>query len=50
LTADVFLTSVNALSETGELVIIDGTGNRIAGSLYGHADVEVVLIDEVLGF
>ncbi|MBQ0041140.1 MAG: lactate utilization protein [Clostridiales bacterium] len=33
---DVFLTSVNAMSETGEMVNIDGTGNRVAGSLFGH--------------
>jgi len=36
---DVFLTSVNAASETGELVNIDGTGNRVAGSLFGHKKV-----------
>ena len=42
LTADVFFTSVNAVSETGELVNIDGTGNRIAGSLFGHRKVYFV--------
>ena len=36
LLTDVFLTSLNAMSETGELVNIDGTGNRVAGSLFGH--------------
>lgn len=30
---DVFLTSVNALSQTGEMVNIDGTGNRVAAPL-----------------
>lgn len=39
LLTDVFFTSVNALAETGELVNIDGTGNRIAGSLFGHEKV-----------
>ena len=35
-TAQVYLTSVNALAETGELINIDGTGNRVASTLYGH--------------
>jgi len=43
LTADIFFTSVNALSETGEMVNIDGTGNRIAGSLFGHKKVYFVV-------
>jgi len=30
-----YLCSVNALAETGEMVNIDGTGNRVASSLYG---------------
>ena len=30
---DVFLTSVNGVSETGVMVNVDGTGNRVAG---GH--------------
>jgi len=42
LTAEVFITSVNGLAETGEMVNIDGTGNRIAGSLYGHKSVYFV--------
>lgn len=40
---EVFLTSVNAFSETGELVNIDGTGNRIAGSLFGHKKVYFIV-------
>ncbi len=39
LTTDIFITSVNAASETGELVNIDGSGNRLAGSLFGHDEV-----------
>lgn len=42
LTAQVYLTSVNAVSETGELVNIDGSGNRVAASLYGHERVIVL--------
>ena len=40
---NVFITSVNALSQTGELVNIDGTGNRIACSLFGSNEVFFVL-------
>lgn len=43
MTANVFLTSINAFSETGELVNIDGTGNRIAGSIFGHEKVFFVV-------
>lgn len=42
LSTDIFITSINALSETGEMVNIDGTGNRIAGSLFGHEKVYFV--------
>lgn len=42
LNTEVFLTSVNGVAETGELVNIDGTGNRIAGSLFGHKKVYFV--------
>lgn len=37
--APIYLTSVNALAETGELVNIDGTGNRVASTLFGHEEV-----------
>lgn len=30
-----YITSANAVSETGELVNIDGTGNRVSSTLYG---------------
>jgi len=42
LTTEIYITSINALSETGELVNIDGTGNRVAGSLFGHEKVYFV--------
>ena len=41
--AQVYLTSVNGLSETGELINIDGTGNRVAAALYGHQKVYFVV-------
>ena len=33
--APVYLTSVNALAETGELINMDGTGNRVASTIFG---------------
>lgn len=36
---EVYLTSANALAETGELVNIDGVGNRTASTLFGHKKV-----------
>ncbi|MCI2055905.1 MAG: lactate utilization protein [Oscillibacter sp.] len=41
--ADVYLSSVNGLAETGELINIDGTGNRVASMLYGHKKVYFVV-------
>lgn len=38
-TAQVYLTSVNALAETGELINIDGTGNRISAATGAHERV-----------
>ncbi len=37
--AQIYLTSANALAETGEIVNIDGAGNRVASTLYGHEKV-----------
>lgn len=37
--AEVYLTSVNALSAEGQLISIDGAGNRIASMAYGHQEV-----------
>ena len=37
--AEIYLLSANAVSETGALVNIDGTGNRVAASLYGRERV-----------
>ena len=40
---EVYLTSANGVAETGELVNIDGTCNRIASSVYGHKRVYFVV-------
>lgn len=42
-TTEIYLTSVNAMTEKGEMVNIDGTGNRVAGSLFGHEKVYFVV-------
>ncbi len=41
--AQVYLTSVNGLAETGELINIDGHGNRVAATIYGHEEVWFVV-------
>lgn len=43
LTADYFFTSVNAVTEDGVIINMDGTGNRVAGSLFGHKKVFYIL-------
>lgn len=40
--ADVFLTSVNAITEHGELYCVDGTSNRVAPLLFGPKRVLVI--------
>ena len=42
LTSDVFLTSVNALTLSGQLVSMDGIGNRVAAMTFGPGKVIVV--------
>ena len=41
--ADVYITSANGLAETGEVINIDGFGNRVASTLYGHEKVYLVI-------
>lgn len=41
--ADVFLMSTNAISEQGELVNIDGRGNRLASLCYGPKEVIMIV-------
>ena len=36
------MTSANAISETGEIINIDGTGNRVAAMLYGHEALYII--------
>ena len=42
LLCDTFLMSSNAVSEDGQLVNIDGTGNRVAAMVYGPKSVIVI--------
>ena len=42
LTADVFITGTNALSLDGQMVNIDGNGNRVAAIVYGPDSVLVI--------
>jgi hypothetical protein len=43
LTADVFVTGTNALTMDGQLVNVDGHGNRVAAMLFGPGKVIVVV-------
>ena len=43
MSCDIYLTSANALAETGELINIDGIGNRVAATLFGHEKVYFVV-------
>ena len=42
LTANVFITGANALSLDGQMVNIDGTGNRVAATIFGPDSVVVI--------
>lgn len=42
LLADTFITGTNAVSEDGQLVNIDGNGNRVAAMIYGPTNVIVI--------
>ena len=41
--ADVYISSVNAISENGEIVNIDGTCNRVTSVSYGHEKVYLIV-------
>ena len=41
--ADIYLSSVNGLSENGEIINIDAQGNRVSSTLYGHRRVFLVI-------
>jgi hypothetical protein len=40
--ADIYLSSVNGIAETGEVINIDGTCNRVASIFYGHEKVYLI--------
>lgn len=40
--AEIYVSSVNGLAETGEIINIDGTCNRVAAIFYGHEKVFLV--------
>lgn len=40
---EIYITSANGVAETGEIINIDATGNRVAESLYGHKKVYFVI-------
>ena len=42
MSTQVYLTSVNAVAETGVLINIDGNGNRVASTAFGHQEVYFV--------
>ena len=39
----VYLSSVNGIAETGEIINIDGTGNRVASTMFGHDTVYLIV-------
>lgn len=41
--AQVYITSANALAQTGEIINIDGSGNRVASTLYGRDKVYIIV-------
>jgi hypothetical protein len=42
MTSDLFLSSINAITMNGELVNIDGVGNRVNGTIFGPGKVVLV--------
>lgn len=41
--AAIYISSVNGVAETGEIVNIDGNGNRVASIMYGHKKVYLLI-------
>ncbi len=41
--AQVYISSVNGIAQTGEIINIDGTCNRVSATLYGHSKVYFVV-------
>lgn len=40
---DVYFSSVNAITEDGKIVNIDGTGNRVSSMIFGHKQVFLIV-------
>ena len=40
--ADIYISGANAISEDGEILNIDGMGNRLAGQIWGHKKVYII--------
>lgn len=40
--ADIYLSGINALTENGEIINIDGIGNRVSSVIYGHEKVFLI--------
>ncbi len=43
LSSDILVTSSNAITESGYLINVDGTGNRVAGQIYGPKKVLLII-------
>lgn len=41
--ARIYVSSVNGISQTGEIINIDGSGNRVSSIIYGHKKVYFVV-------
>lgn len=41
--AEIYISSVNGIAETGEIINIDNTGNRVSGISFGHDKVYFVI-------
>ena len=41
--AEIYITSANGVAETGEIINIDGTGNRVAATMFGHKNVYFII-------
>ena len=40
--AEIYISGANAISENGEILNIDGMGNRLAGQIWGHKKVYII--------
>ena len=41
--AEIYITSANGVAESGEIINIDGTGNRVAATMFGHKKVYFII-------